>query len=189
MTSSDPTDQTISSADISEPQTETQEDIPVNQEVNAEDQAQELSEVDHLKEQLMRALADIENLRKRHAREKEEALQYGITKFARNLLPVADNLRRALETAEAFQENEDFKTIREGVEITEKELLSAFEKAKIEKISPEGEKFDHDYHQAIFEVEDERAEPGTVLQVMQAGYTISGRLLRPAMVGVAKKKA
>lgn len=141
-----------------------------------------------LKERLFRALADLENDRKRFEREREDGLKFAITVFARDLLPVADNLSRALESVseDALKDNEGLKTLHEGVSMTESELSKVFEKNKVVVISPEGEKFDHNEHQAMFEVKDTDAEEGTVVQVMQKGYKLNERLLRPAMVGVAK---
>ncbi|MCG8491312.1 MAG: nucleotide exchange factor GrpE, partial [Sneathiellales bacterium] len=110
-----------------------------------------------------------------------------VTKFARDMLSVADNMRRALDSVpEDVRENEAVKNILVGVEMTESELISTFGKHKIEVIKAEGEKFDPNFHQAMFEIENPDVEPGTVLQVVQTGYVISGRLLRPALVGVSK---
>jgi molecular chaperone GrpE len=131
----------------------------------------------------------MENLRKRSARELEDARRYAITGFARDLLEVSDNLGRAvahippeIREQEAWASN-----LATGVEMTEKALLSVFEKHDIRRIEPEkGEKFDHQRHQAMFEVPTDAHPPGTVAEVMATGYAIGERLLRPAMVGVAK---
>lgn len=146
------------------------------------------AEVKTLKDQLLRTMAELENYRKRAEREREEMAKFAITSFARDLLTVADNLRRALESVPIDHKNPEdlLKTLLEGVEITEKELLTAFKKHGIEKIEPLGQSFDHHMHQAMFEVEDKDQPAGTVVHVMQAGYSLNGRLLRPAMVGVAK---
>lgn len=148
------------------------------------------TEISQLKEQILRGLADIENLRKRHERERDDIAKYAVTSFSRELLTVADNLRRALESMPEGQENlsEVMKTLYNGIEITEKELLKAFEKNGIKKISPLGETFDHNFHQAMFEVPSEDQPAGTVIELLQPGYTLHDRLLRPAMVGVAKQK-
>lgn len=138
------------------------------------------------KDQLLRALAETENTRKRAAREKEEMAQYAVTNFARDLLSVADNLNRALESL-ADSKNKTIKGLLEGVAITEKELLKVFKKYKINKIEALDQPFDHNLHQAIIEISSKDKEPGTIVQEMQVGYTIAGRLLRPSMVGVAKK--
>ncbi len=138
------------------------------------------------KDQLLRAMAEAENTRKRAAREKEEMAQYAITNFARDLLSVSDNLSRAIESLKE-SEDESVKGLLEGVEITEKELLKVFKKYKINKIEALEQAFDHNFHQALIEIPSEDKEPGTIVQEMQVGYTISDRLLRPSMVGVAKK--
>lgn len=140
-----------------------------------------------LKDRLLRTMADMENLRNRSRREQEDALKYANTNFARDLLNVGDNLRRALESVpdDAGQESEALKTLREGIELTDRELQSVFERHGISEIDPVGEKFDHNAHQAMFKVPGSGSPPGTVVQVMQVGYMLRDRLLRPAMVGVA----
>ena len=141
------------------------------------------------KERLLRALADTENLRRRSAREVEEAHKYAITGFARELLEVADNLSRALVSIPPRARDEiDFvRSLADGVAMTEKALLTSFERHQIAKVVPElGSRFDHNRHQAMLEVETGDYPPGTIAQVMQPGYVIADRLLRPALVGVAK---
>ena len=141
------------------------------------------------KERLLRALAETENLRRRAAREVEEAHKYAITGFARELLEVADNLSRALASIppEAREQSELVQSVADGVALTEKSLLAAFERHQIAKVVPElGEKFDHNRQQAMLEIETADHPPGTVAQVMQPGYVIADRLLRPALVAVAK---
>jgi molecular chaperone GrpE len=150
------------------------------------------AEVAAIKERLLRALADNENLRRRTMRDLEEAHKYAITNFARELLEVADNLSRALDAVppRAREEIDFIKNLADGVAMTEKALLTCFERHKIAKVAPEiGEKFDHNRHQAMFEVATADQAPGTVAQVLQPGYTIADRLLRPALVGVAKAPA
>jgi molecular chaperone GrpE len=146
------------------------------------------SEVAELRDRLLRALAETENLRKRKEREIEETGKYAITGFARGLLAVSDNLRRALDNIpeEARAENELLKTIAEGVELTERELLALFERHGIGKIDPLGEPFDYNFHQAMLEMPNTGQPAGTVVDVMQVGYIIGERLLRPALVAVAK---
>ena len=145
------------------------------------------AEVTDLKDRLLRAVAETENIRRRSTREKADATSYAVTGFARDLLNVADNLRRALEAVTQEQKDDDaFKTVISGVEMTERELLSVFERQGIKKVTPEGEKFDQNLHQAMFEVPTNEKEPGTICQVMQPGYVLKDRLLRPALVGVAK---
>ena len=139
-----------------------------------------------LKDRLLRALAETENVRRRAERDRKDAETYGGTRLARDLLAVHDNLDRALSHVDDAQ-REQAKGFIEGVELTLRELLSAFAKHRIEKVSPAmGEKFDPNRHQAMFEAPIPGAEPGTVIEVMQAGFNIAGRLLRPAMVGVAR---
>ncbi len=139
-----------------------------------------------LKDKLLRALAESENIRRRAERDRKDAETYGGTRLARDLLAVHDNLDRALSHVDDAL-REQAKGFIEGVELTQRELLSAFAKHRIEKVSPGmGEKFDPNRHQAMFEAPVPGAEPGTVIEVMQAGFTIAGRLLRPALVGVAR---
>jgi len=140
---------------------------------------------------MLRALADVENTRRRAAREQEEARKYAMTGFARELLEVADNLGRALDAvAGDVRESEQVKPLVEGIELTQRSLAACFERHKITKVAPEaGDRFDHNQHQAMFEIETAEHAPGLVVQVMQPGYVIADRLLRPAMVGVAKKPA
>ena len=148
---------------------------------------QQNAEIAGLKEKLLRAMAETENMRRRSQKDKEDALNYGVTKFARDMLNISDNLRRAIDAvAEEDRENETVKTLLAGVELTENELLSTFSKHKIQVVEAEGKKFDPNMHQAMFEIENPDVEPGTILQVMQPGYIISDRLLRPALVGVSK---
>jgi molecular chaperone GrpE len=146
------------------------------------------AEVADLKDQLLRAIAEQENVRKRSDRERDQLRKFGISSFATELLSVADNLRRALDAGPSDLDGVDdgVRNLIVGVEMTEKELLSAFDKNGIRKIDPMGEKFDYNFHQAMFELEDLGQEPGTVVQVLQPGYAIEDRILRPAMVGVSK---
>ena len=149
-------------------------------------------DAEELKEKLLRALADMENLRRRGQREREDATKYAMTNFARDLLAVADNLRRALDSVadEAPAEPADgLASLTEGIEMTERELMNLFERYDIRRVEPGGEKFDPNFHQAMFEVPNSGQAPGTVVQVMQPGYVIGERLLRPAMVGVAAAAA
>ena len=142
-----------------------------------------------LKDKLLRTLAEMENLRRRTAREVADAEFRGITAFARDMIGVADNMRRALDTvtpelrssAEAA-----VKALIEGVELTERELLKALAKNKVRQFNPQREKFDPHLHQAIFEVPDASVPAGSVVQVVQPGYMLGERVLRPAMVGVSK---
>lgn len=143
------------------------------------------AELAEAKDRALRAVAEVENYRRRADKEREDTAKYAITGFAREMLTVADNLRRALESQPADLP-ESLKAFVSGVELTERELLAIFERAGIVKLLPDGQPFNHDLHQAIFEVEDAAKPAGTVVQVLQPGYTLKDRLLRPAMVGVSK---
>jgi molecular chaperone GrpE len=142
-----------------------------------------------LKDRALRALAEVENNRRRAEREANDARTYAISRFAADTVAVADNLRRAIEAVPAeAREGADagLKTLLDGVELTEREFLKALEKHGVRRIDPTGERFDPNLHQAMFEVEDKSQPAGTVLQVVQPGFTIGERVLRPAMVAVAK---
>jgi molecular chaperone GrpE len=146
-------------------------------------------EAGKLRDQLLRTLAEMDNVRKRTEREKAEATLYAASNFARDILSVSDNLTRALATAEEVHLKdaaEPVKNLVAGVEMTNRELLNVFERHGITRIDPMGEKFDPHYHQAMFEVPTREDPPGMVVQVMQAGFKIGERVLRPALVGVAK---
>jgi molecular chaperone GrpE len=148
-------------------------------------------EAAELKDKLLRALADMENLRRRAQKDREDALKYGAANFARDMLSVADNLRRAIDSlpTEGDAGADALKAFVEGVALTERDLLSALERHGITKIDPMGEKFDPQFHEAMFEAPVPGAEPGSVIQVVETGYVIHGRLLRPAKVGIAKAAA
>jgi len=139
------------------------------------------------KDRLLRALAETENVRRRAQREREDASKYAVAGFAKDLLSAADNLRRAIESLpEAEVKDERTRSLLAGVGATERELLSVFERHGIKRIDAQGERFDHNLHQAIFEAERADKPSGTVVEVLQPGYVLHDRLLRPAMVGVAK---
>jgi molecular chaperone GrpE len=142
-----------------------------------------------LKDKLLRTLAEMENLRKRTEREVTDARLYGVASFARDMLAVADNMRRALDAVSpALRASAEpgAKALIDGVELTERELLKALEKNGVRQFTPRGEKFDPNVHQAIFEVPDASVPAGSVVEVVQPGYMIGERVLRPAMVGVSK---
>ncbi|MFT4130846.1 nucleotide exchange factor GrpE [Labrys sp. (in: a-proteobacteria)] len=141
-----------------------------------------------LKDRVLRAMAEIENVRRRGERELNDARQYAIAKFAGDMLGVADNMERALASvpAEARETDAAVKALIEGVELTEKEMLRSLEKHGVKKLDPKGERFDPNFHQAMFEIPDPSVPNGTVAQVVQVGYSIGSRVLRPAMVGVAR---
>jgi molecular chaperone GrpE len=141
------------------------------------------------RDKMLRTLAEMENLRKRTMKEVADARTYGIQNFARDVLDIADNLQRALDavppdTREAADPG--LKALIEGVELTERSLLNTLEKNGVKKFDPSGEKFDPNFQQAMYEVPDSSVPPGTVVQVVQAGYTIAERVLRPALVAVSK---
>src|SRR4030088_208487 len=141
------------------------------------------------RDKMLRPLAEMENLRKRTTREVADARTYGIRNFARDVLDIADNLQRALDAVPAdTREAADpgLKALIEGVELTERSLLNTLEKNGVKKFDPAGEKFDPNFQQAMYEVPDPSLPAGTVVQVVQAGYTIGDRVLRPALVAVSK---
>lgn len=141
------------------------------------------------KDKVLRTLAEMENLRRRTEREVNDARVYGIAGFARDVLAVADNMHRALEAiGPELRATGDakVKALIEGVELTERELLKSLEKNGVKKFSPQGEKFDPNLHQAMYEMQDAKLPPGSVGQVIQAGYMIGERVLRPALVAVVK---
>ena len=143
------------------------------------------------KDKLLRSLAEMENMRRRTERQVADAREYGITAFARDVLAVADNMNRALSAIDPqlrATADAGLKSLLEGVELTERELLKVLEKHGVKKFEPIGEKFDPNLHQAMYEVPDPSLPNGTVAQVVQAGYMIADRVLRPALVGVAKAR-
>ena len=146
------------------------------------------AEIADLKDKLLRALADNENTIRRAKREREDTAKYAAANFARDMLTVADNLQRALDaTPDGLRDGDDqSKSFLEGIELTSRELLSVLERHGINRISPMGEKFNHDQHEALFEVPTSDAEPGMVMQVVEDGFMIHDRLLRAAKVGVSK---
>lgn len=160
-----------------------QADAAANQPTAAEFQAK----LDEMKDALMRTMADADNIRKRAAKEIEEANKYAVSSFAKDLISVLENFQRAIDSGPKGELAPDVKLLVEGVDLTRKELLNVFERRGIHRLEPKmGEKFDHNYHQAVAQVEDHKVEPGGILQVIQAGYVMHDRLLIPAMVTVSK---
>jgi molecular chaperone GrpE len=170
--------------ETAEPVNEVQPDIA---EANPEKALQ--AEVEALKDKLLRTLAEMENLRRRTEKEVADARAYAMTGFARDMLNVTDNLRRALESVPQEARDQADATIKpmlDGVELTERDLLKTLERHGIRKVEPLNERFDPNLHQAMFEAEDATVAAGTVTQVVQPGFVIGERVLRPALVGVAK---
>ena len=183
------------------PVTEEAQNEELQEELQTEDKPEiiepvvtEAEEINDLKNQLLRTLADNENNRRRYEKEKEDLSTYIISNFAKEMLSVLDNLQRAIEVSSKI-DTEDDKIDKntldfiEGVKLTEKQLSSINEKFKITKVDSLNNKFDPNMHQAMFEIENENEEEGTILQVIQDGFKIEDRLLRPALVGVSKKKS
>ncbi|EJF85453.1 nucleotide exchange factor GrpE [Bartonella rattimassiliensis] len=171
------THKTESPADVEEEGNEVSDPLASLQDENKE-----------LRDQILRLAADMENLRRRTARDVADARAYSIANFARDMLSVSDNLNRALEAIPegARESDAGLKSLAEGVEMTERAMMAALERHGVQKIHPEGQKFDPHFHQAMFEVSNADVPENTVQQVVQAGYIIGERVLRPAIVGVAK---
>ena len=177
-------EETVAEADLEQPE-------EVAEQATPEDRVVELEiELAAVNDRMLRLMAETENIRRRSEREREDTLRYAASGLAKDLLNVADNLHRALAAVpdELRSGDEAAKNFVVGVEMTKKELLAAFEKHGIQQILPLGEKFDYEKHQAMFELENTGQTAGTVVEMMQPGYVMHDRLLRPAMVGVAKGK-
>jgi len=143
-------------------------------------------------EKLLRSLAEIENQRRRFEKDIKDAFEFGSFNFAKENLAILDNLQRAKEAIrndEKLKENKDLERFLENISILEKDLITIFKKNNIKKIDSSGKKFDPNFHQAMSEIEDDKVDSGTILQEIQAGYMLGERLLRPALVSVAKKKS
>ncbi|MEM9592039.1 MAG: nucleotide exchange factor GrpE [Pseudomonadota bacterium] len=147
-----------------------------------------LAENTDMRDKLLRTMADMENLRRRTEREKEDTSRYAISNFARDVLSIGDNLRRVIEhvPAEEAEKDSALKSFLEGVELTERELLKMMEKHGVTRLEPLGQRFDPNQQQAMYEVPTTDVPEGTVVEVMQAGFTIGDRVLRPALVAVSK---
>ena len=168
-------------AEGAQPETGEQNGFAVVEALNAENS--------QLKDRVLRTLAEMENLRRRTEREVSDAKAYGVTGFARDMLTVVDNLSRALEhlpPETRASADPAVRSVIEGVELTARDLEAALGRHGVKKLDPKGQKFDPNFHQAIFEAPDESVPSGTVSQVVQSGWTIGDRVLRPAMVGVSK---
>lgn len=145
-------------------------------------------QIDELNDRLLRMAAEIENLRKRSLKEREDAIKYSTTKFARDIITVADDLERAIESVQGidFETNDTMKTLYDGVEITLRSLTQIFSRNGIERFDPLGEKFDPTMHEAMFEVPNSENESGIIVHLVEPGYRLNDRILRPARVGVSK---
>ena len=175
-------------------ESELQEETGETEAEGAEEQSPEqdfselVKELEQVRQHVLYAQAETQNVRRRLEQEKLNAAQYAATGFARDMLSVKDNLERALAAIpDELREDERMKPLVAGIEVTGRELESAFQRHGISRIEAMGMKLDPHFHQAMIEVPDDQAEPGTIVQEMQSGYTIKDRLLRPALVGVARK--
>jgi molecular chaperone GrpE len=174
---------------MNEPQSDIPEDEPGTPEIDSLARIQTLEiELAQMKDHALRALAEAENARKRSIKDREDASKYAVTSFAKDILSVADNLRRALDSVppELLSIDPRVKSVFEGIEATERELLRSFERAGIKKIDPMDEPFNPHFHEVMFEAEVPGKPAGIVIQVIETGYVLFDRLLRPARVGVAK---
>ena len=181
--------------DLENPTSEKEEQVseePKDQEeaeISPEDLIEKLNEeITGLKDQRLRAIAELENFRKRAEKDQSDALKYGISNFAKEIINIRDNIERAQSSiSDEAKNNEAIKSVIEGIDLIAQSVVSTFEKIGIKKIESLNEKFDHNLHQAMMEIENEKLEPGTIVQELIPGYTLHDRLLRPAMVGVSKK--
>ena len=181
--------------DLENPTLEKEEQVseePKDQEeaeISPEDLIEKLNEeITGLKDQRLRAIAELENFRKRAEKDQSDALKYGISNFAKEIINIRDNIERAQSSiSDEAKNNEAIKSVIEGIDLIAQSVVSTFEKIGIKKIDSLNEKFDHNLHQAMMEIENEELEPGTIVQELIPGYTLHDRLLRPAMVGVSKK--
>ena len=158
-------------------------------EISSEELIEKLNEeITSLKDQRLRAIAELENFRKRAEKDQSDALKYGISSFAKEIIDIRDNIERAQSSiSDEAKSNESIKSVIEGIDLIVQSVISTFEKIGIKKIESLNEKFDHNLHQAMMEIENDDLEPGTIVQELIPGYTLHDRLLRPAMVGVSKK--
>ena len=183
------TENNDSSLELPPKNSETVQEVEDESSVNEGNDEQHLDAPAEMKDQLLRALADVENMRRRSERDVAQANKFGHLAFARDLLSCFDNLSQAVALAPEDRSNfdENLKNILVGVEMISKEIESILQRHHITKINPMGEKFDYNRHQAMFEVSNDDVEAGTVVQVAQPGYLLHDRLIRPAMVGVSKR--
>ncbi len=181
--------------DLENPTLEKEEQVseePKDQEepeISPEDLIEKLNEeITDLKDQRLRAIAELENFRKRAEKDQSDALKYGISNFAKEIINIRDNIERAQSSiSDEAKNNEAIKSVIEGIDLIAQSVVSTFEKIGIKKIDSLNVKFDHNLHQAMMEIENDELDPGTIVQELIPGYTLHDRLLRPAMVGVSKK--
>ena len=177
-------------ANLNDEDNKSKKDDPVKKEEKRELTAEEKLKV--AEEKLLRSLAELENQRKRFEKDIKEAIDFGGFNFAKENLVILDNLQRAyisIKNDPVLKNNKDIDKFLNNIEIIEKDLITIFKKNKIEKIDTKNKKFDPNFHQAMTEMEDDKVEPGTIVQEMLAGYMFGDRLLRPSLVAVSKKKA
>lgn len=179
------------SDDIEELENENTNEIPSESDapISDEDIILKLNEeISDLKDQRLRAIAELENFRKRAEKDQSDALKYGVTNFAKEIINIRDNIERAqISISDEVKTNEAIKPVVEGLDLIAQATVSTFEKIGIKKIESINQKFDHNLHQAMMEIEKDEIEPGIIVQELLPGYTLHDRLLRPAMVGVSKK--
>ncbi len=174
--------------DATENQETTETDIEENSDANEDDIQKLKEEIESLKDQRLRAVAELENFRKRAEKDQSDALKYGIANFAKEIINIGDNIERAKSSiSEEVRSNESIKSVVDGLDLIAQSTMATFEKIGIKKIESINQKFDHNLHQAMMEIEKNDCEPGTIVQELIPGYTLHDRLLRPAMVGVSKK--
>ena len=186
----------VEEQDLENPTSETEERVSEEPkekeeaEISTDDLIEKLNEeITGLKDQRLRAIADLENFRKRAEKDQSDALKYGISNFAKEIINIRDNIERAQSSiSDEAKNNEDIKSVIEGIDLIAQSVVSTFEKIGIKKIESLNEKFDHNLHQAMMEIENDDLQPGTIVQELIPGYTLHDRLLRPAMVGVSIKQ-
>ena len=184
----------VEEQDLETPTSETTEQAPEQeQEIEEVETSEDIivklnEEITNLKDQRLRAIAELENFRKRAEKDQSDALKYGVSNFAKEIINISDNIERAQSSIpEEAKNNETIKPVIEGIDLIAQSVVTTFEKIGIKKIESLNEKFDHNLHQAMMEIEKDDLEPGTIVQELIPGYTLHDRLLRPAMVGVSKK--
>ena len=184
----------VEEQDLETPTSETQEQASEQDQETEEVETSEdiiaklKEEISNLKDQRLRAIAELENFRKRAEKDQSDALKYGVSNFAKEIINISDNIERAQSSIpEEAKNNETIKPVIEGIDLIAQSVVTTFEKIGIKKIESLNEKFDHNLHQAMMEIEKDDLDPGTIVQELIPGYTLHDRLLRPAMVGVSKK--